>query len=158
MFRPSQIQDYIDYNEEHNDYFVLINEYSEAVLYKEIIHFMNIAFPEWNSNAGIGSWAAEFVLTAIQNLEYTEEKEYTLLKTLKEMYVTLADDYNSFKEKYQFIILDDILKQFNIEYGEFLDEHENLSEKDFEALYEELYATYRNKYFNVVTYSFIEND
>ena len=100
MITPSNIQDFIDYREEHHDYFLLIQEYAKTMLYQEIIHFMNDAFPEWNSHAGIGSWSAEFVLTAIQNLEHTEEKEYSQLETLKEMYVGLAEDYNSFKEKY----------------------------------------------------------
>ncbi|WP_417443274.1 hypothetical protein [Joostella sp.] len=154
MFRPSEIQDYIDFREEHHDYYILINEYTETELYKEINHFMNLAFPEWNSNAGIGSWAAEFVLTAIQNLEHTEEKEYSQLETLKEMYVGLAEDYNSFKEKYQSIILDDILKQFNIEHGEFLDEHGHLSEKDFDTLYEELFNKFKSSYLSEKLYCF----
>lgn len=158
MFRPSEIQDYIDFREEHHDYFLLIQEYAGTKLYKEINHFMNLAFPEWNSHAGIGSWAAEFVLTAIQNLEHTEEKEYSQLEMLKEMYGGLAEDYKSFKEKYQFIILDDILKKFNIEYGEFLNENEQLPEKDFDALYEELFNTFKSSYLSMRTYTFIEND
>lgn len=90
MITPIKILDFLDYQEKHRDYFLLINEYSGTELYKEIIHFMNLAFPEWTSNAGIGRWAAEFVLRAIQNIEYTEEKGYTPLETLKDMYVGLA--------------------------------------------------------------------
>jgi len=154
MITPSNIQDFIDYREEHHDYLLLIQEYAETMLYQEIIHFMNDAFPEWNSHVGIGSWAAEFVLTAIQNLEHTEKKEYSQQETLKEMYVGLAEDYNSFKEKYQFIILDDILKQFNSEHGAFLDENENLPEKDFNVLYEELFNKFKSSYLCKRPYSF----
>ncbi|MCM5664271.1 hypothetical protein [Galbibacter mesophilus] len=158
MFRPSQIQDLIDFRELHADYFQLINEYSETLLYNEIIHFMNRAFPEWNSHAGIGDWSAEFVLTAIQNLEYTEEGEYSFLQTLKDMYLNLAADYSSTKELYQFKVLDTIAKGFNEEHREFLDGQEHLPQNDFDALYHELYSSYKSKYLQKTTYIFLEND
>lgn len=158
MITPYKILEFLDYREKHHDYFLLINEYSGTELYKEIIHFMNLAFPEWTSNAGIGRWAAEFVLTAIQNLEYTEEKEYTSLETLKDMYVGLAEDYHSAKKEYQLSVLDDILYDFDLKYGDYLDENKDLPDNDFNALYQELYNNYKSEYLSRRTYSFIENN
>lgn len=158
MITPIKILELLDYREKHHDYFLLINEYSGTELYREIVHFMNLAFPEWTYNAGIGRWAAEFVLTAIQNLEYTQEKNYSSLETLKEIYVVLAEDYQSSKKEYQFAILDEILEGFDQEYGDYLDENEHLPKNDFNALYHELYNNYQSEFLRKRTYEFIEDD
>src|SRR5690606_18953598 len=102
MSRSFQLEEHLDFLDQHSDYFILSGEHFGTELYKEIIHYMDIAFPEWTSHAGIGSWAAEFVLTGIQNLEYYGEEEQTSAEMLRDIYVELAVDYKSFKESYQF--------------------------------------------------------
>ncbi|WP_272023610.1 hypothetical protein [Olleya namhaensis] len=55
-----------------------MEEYSHLEIYKETIHFMDLAFPEWTTNKGVGFWAAEFILTSILNLEHLyEENSYS---------------------------------------------------------------------------------
>ena len=150
----------IDYQQLHEDYFLLMEEYSGTELYKEIIEFMYLAFPEWTSNKGIGTWAAEFVLAAMQNLEYLydDDKHITKENTFKDLYLTLVDDFNDFKSSYTFSFQDRVLNDFENEYTEFLEDNEHLPETDFKALYNELY----NKFYEVqskkVIYNFRDED
>ena len=37
--------------------------------------YQKLKYPDWNTNNGVGSWAAEFVLDNINSLEYLEEDE-----------------------------------------------------------------------------------
>ncbi|WJS93877.1 hypothetical protein NYQ10_17465 [Flavobacterium johnsoniae] len=36
------------------EYYDLMNEHSETELFTEIIHFMDMSFPEWKTNRGLG--------------------------------------------------------------------------------------------------------
>lgn len=146
-----------DLQEQHTDYIYLMEEYSQTEIFKEIIHFMDLAFPEWTSNKGVGTWSAEFVLNAIQNLEYLNEKtDYSSFEVLKDIYMSLVEDYNISKTKYSLVIKDYILSDFEIEYREFLEENEYLPEKDFNALYYEIYNNYKTKILKTAIYDFIE--
>lgn len=158
MSRSYQLEEYIDFLDKHSDYFILKKQHFGTVRYKEIIHFMDIAFPEWTSNAGIGTWAAEFVLTGIQNLECIGEEEQTSSEMLKDIYVELAEDYKSFKVFYQFHNHNTILDEFDKKYGEYLEGKEHLPTNDFNALYNELYKTFKSEYLRKRPYTFSEND
>lgn len=155
MLTTSDIEDYHNHLEQHEDYIFLMGNYSHTEIYKEIIHFMDIAFPEWTSNNGIGFWAAEFVLSAIQNLEHLYgESNFSTFEVLKQLYLNLVDDYESFKSEFYFVIKDAIINNFEIEYNDLLDENEHLPENDFRAFYDALYNPYKVKVLNKITYNF----
>lgn len=155
MLSITDFDEYYDQMETHNEYITLMEEYYETEIYTEIIHFMNIAFPEWNTNQGIGYWSAEFILTSIQNLEQLEVTEtYTSKDLLEDYYKSLVEDYNRTKIEFSFSLADSILNNFNIEHQIILEENENLPKNDFNALYDDLYETYKIKVSKEITYTF----
>lgn len=157
MFSISEIQDYHDHLDQHQDYITLMEEYSHLEIYKETIHFMDIAFPNWTTNRGIGFWAAEFVLTSIQNLEHLyNETNSSSFETLKELYLNLVDDYENSKSQFSFAISNKILKDFELEYNVLLDENEQLPKNDFNALYDDIFNSYKIKTLNKITYNFTD--
>lgn len=111
-----------DFRETHTDYLELISQYSETELYKEIIHCMNLLFPEWNSNYGIGCISSEFVLTTIQNLEYIEDfTDINRREQLKTIYQELTISYKDSKLYYQSIIKDAIDQKFKNTFTDVVD-------------------------------------
>ena len=116
---------------------------------------MDIAFPEWTTNKGIGFWAAEFILTSILNLEHIyEEASYSSFDILKDLYTNLVVDYKSTTKQFTSAVIDAIIYNFEIEYDEVLDENEHLSKEDYNFFYNKLYNAYQEKYLNKVTYDF----
>lgn len=98
------------------------------------------------------------MLTIIQNLEYSEDNEYSFLQALKDMYPNLTADYSFTKDLYQIKALAAIANAFNKEHGDLLDEKDYLPQNDFDALCYGLYSSYRSKYLQSTTYTFLEND
>lgn len=87
------------YTEENsNDFMILQMEYSNTELYKEIIAFMNVAFPLWNTFEGIGNCAPQFILSTIQNLDYIDELND---KTLALIYEDISSSYIDTLKFYQ---------------------------------------------------------
>lgn len=133
-------------------YYKLMHEYSGTELFKEIINFMDLSFPEWKTNQGIGFSAAEFILHCIEflgrcNLSIdNEELNYESLKTL---YLSVAEDYQRFKTEYQFIFSSFALEKFTSEYA---DEIEDEYLTDFRYNY--LYDTFLNHQLEKVIYDF----
>jgi hypothetical protein len=79
------------YTEENsNDFMILQMEYSNTELYKEVISFMNVAFPLWNTFEGIGNCAPQFILNTLQNLDYIDELND---KTLALIYEDISSNY-----------------------------------------------------------------
>lgn len=129
-----------------------MNEHSETELFKEIIHFMDISFPEWKMNKGLGTSATEFILHCIDFLsQCTLEKRDNELncESLKTLYLSVAEDYERFKTEYQFIFSSLALEKFAIEFEQEL-EDEYLT--DFR--YNDLYDTFFNQELKKVTYDF----
>ncbi|SFJ00034.1 hypothetical protein [Olleya namhaensis] len=155
----SDFEDYQTQLDKHQDYILLNREYSHTEIFKEIILFMDSAFPEWTTNRGIGFWAAEFVLTAIQNLEHLyEDINNSSIQVLKDVYMSLVVDYKITKKQFTSVVIDTIIHNFEIEYNELLDENEYLPINDFKALYDELYNVYEIKILNKVTYNFMNEE
>lgn len=74
------------------DYRLIQNEYAGTTIYTEVVHFLQLAFPEWNSNKGLGAGAPEFVLQLINNHEeafYTKPQREALVS----LYIDAADSY-----------------------------------------------------------------
>ena len=134
-----------------------MEEYSHLEIYKETIHFMNIAFPEWTTNKGIGFWAAEFILTSILNLEHIyEEASYSSFDILKDLYTNLVVDYKSTTKQFTSAVIDAIIYNFEIEYDELLDENEHLSKEDYKVFYNNLYNSFEKRHLNKITYIFLD--
>jgi len=112
------ITKHIDINsEEFLLYEELTDIYSSSEVYKEIIHFMDLAFPEWNSNYGIGKWAPEFINSTIESLDFLPEfSKDTSLNNLTAIYAELIDSYHSYKESYQKTLSIIIDHEFNLDY------------------------------------------
>lgn len=157
MLTIENYNEYFDLVEEHQDFITLMEQYFGTELYQEIIGFMYEAFPGWTTNSGLGSWAAEFVLTAIHNLEdiYNDSHQNSKEK-LADVYVSLAKDYNQSRQNYQMCISDAILNKFNSTHQDTLLELENLPKDEFNAAFDALYETFEWKYLNEITYNFHE--
>lgn len=143
------IQDYIDYQNKHEDYILLQNEYFDTEIFKEIVHFMDMAFPEWKSNKGIGFYAPEFVLTTIQNCDYLIEAETLNLNLL---YAELVLEYPKSKASYE------------LSFEEYFDNYffAKLEDDSFEATshqqQEEVYRNYFERVITYIPYDFIGNN
>lgn len=129
-----------------------MEEHSETELFKEIIHFMDISFPEWKTNKGLGFTSLEFVWHCIDfltlcNLEKNDE--VLNLKSLKTVYLSLAEDYERFRIAYQSIFLAYALDKFTAEYE---DEIEDEYLTDFRYNY--LYDIFLNDELQKVNYNF----
>ena len=149
------INEYIDNREQHQDYYTLIEEYYETELFKEIIHFMNIAFPEWKTNKGIGFWAGEFILNSILNNEYlTDVEEFSQRDLLITLYAELEIEYKKCKNQYTFVFNDSILDEFNIECKILLDEKEHLNDLEYSIFYNQLFYKFKSKKLLKITYDF----
>lgn len=135
-----------------HEYNNLINEHSESELFIETIHFMNLSFPEWKTNRGIGFSAVEFILHCIDYLSLCplekrdNELNYNSLKTL---YLSVAEDYKRFKKEYQYIFSTFALEKFHDEYESELDD-EYLTD----YRYNDLYNAFLNQELEKVTYDF----
>lgn len=131
------IEKHIALAEKNKDYNELLENHSHTELYFEMIHFMALAFPNWNSNYGIGEIAPEFILTSIQNLDFVEDfNEGNTFENLKAIYFELVDNYPKSKSWYQSHVSEKIYNKFN---EAFPDESEldELSKTDYDKLYNE---------------------
>ncbi|SHG58068.1 hypothetical protein SAMN05444481_105200 [Flavobacterium frigidimaris] len=129
-----------------------MDEYSERELFKEIIHFMDISFPEWKTNRGLGFTSLEFIRHCIDFLTLSSlEKNDKVLKLryLKTVYMSLVEDYERFRMEYQFIFSSFALDKFSAEYA---DEIEDEYLTDFKYNY--LYNSFLNDELPKVTYDF----
>jgi|GEM_PF-3248066 len=157
MHRKQYIEDYQQHFDLHRDYFVLMEEYSSTELFKEMIHFMDLAFPEWTSNKGVGGWAAEFMLSNINELESFNEKEnYSSLNMLKDCYLSLADDYEKTKIQYSHIMNELLIAEFNNKFETELIEKSSLLTKEYDEFYDLLFKDFQEKSLNKITYNFDE--
>ncbi|WP_433832552.1 hypothetical protein [Flavobacterium anhuiense] len=133
-------------------YKTLMEEHSDTELFKELIHFMDISFPEWKSNKGLGTTAIEFISDSINFLSQCnlEKRDDQLNKqSLTQIYLSVAEDYERYKMQYQSIFFTNTLEKFTAEFEEEL-EDEYLT--DFR--YNDLYDTFFNQELEKKTYDF----
>ncbi|MFH6964695.1 hypothetical protein ACHRVK_10030 [Flavobacterium plurextorum] len=134
------------------EYNKLMDEYSRTELFKETIHFMDMSFPEWKTNRGIGFSSAEFILHCMEFLSQCtldKKNEEFNLESLKTLYLSVAEDYQRFKTEYQFIFSSFALEKFT---AKFASEIENEYLTDFR--YNNLYNSFLNQELEKVTYNF----
>ncbi|MBF4517837.1 hypothetical protein IRZ71_15840 [Flavobacterium sp. ANB] len=133
-------------------YKILMEQHSNTELFKEIIHFMDISFPEWKTNKGLGTTATEFISDCIDflsqcNLE--KRNDQLNIQSLTQIYLSVAEDYERYKMQYQSIFLENTLEKFEVEFEKEL-EDEYLT--DFR--YNDLYDTFLNQELEKVIYDF----
>nr|WP_294789283.1 hypothetical protein [uncultured Flavobacterium sp.] len=99
---------------------------------------MDISFPEWKTNRGLGFTSLKFVIHCIEfltllNLEKNDE--VLNLKSLRTLYLSLAEDYERFRIEYQSIFLAYALQKFAYEFEDVI-EDEYLTDFRYNCLYE----------------------
>lgn len=133
-------------------YKTLMYEHSDTELFKELIHFMDISFPEWKTNKGLGTTATEFISNSIDFLSQCnlEKRDDQLNKqSLIQIYLSVAEDYERYKMQYQSIFFENTLEKFTAEFEEEL-EDEYLTDYRYNDLYDSFFKYELQK----VTYDF----
>lgn len=142
--------------EEQLPYHAIKNEYDDSFILKEALLFMDEAFPEWKTNSGVGSWAAEFIYDSLESLGHLqdEDTEYSSFEILKNLYEVLADNYQRMKGRYSYAIIDAISRDFEIANEDFDYDNEHLSVENYFALYKMQLADFKEEYLKKVTFDF----
>lgn len=152
------LEDYIDFQNKHEDYILLMEEYSRTQLFKETILFLNEAFPDWKTNKGIGSWAAEFVLHIINSNEYLEFEDSYSKEKFKDLYEDIVFTYETFKLNYQFHLLTIIDQKVEEIYEEEFYDLENdpkISFNDYLAYCKAAKEKFKETFMDEIVYDFV---
>jgi hypothetical protein len=116
---------------------------------------MDIKYPNWKTNNGIGFWAADFVYSVIQNDEYLlDRNEYSFKNMLENLYQELVYDYERMKSNFDMVYQNVLLNDFENHYEEELEENDHLSEEDYSSFYNNLFSQFKNEHVKNVTYNF----
>ena len=147
---------YASLMEEQLPYHSIKNEYDDSFILKEALLFMDEAFPEWKTNWGVGTWAAEFMYDSLESLVYldNEDTEYSSFGILKNLYEVLADNYQRMRGRYSYAIIDTISRDFEIANEDFDYDNEHLSVENYFALYKMQLADFKEEYLKKVTFDF----
>ncbi len=147
---------YVCHMEEQLPYHAIKNEYSGTLILTEALLFMDQAFPEWKTNSGVGTWAAEFMYETLESLGYLddEDTEYSSFEILKNLYEVLVDNYQRKKGSYTYGIIDSISRDFDIANEDFDYDNEHLSVENYIALYKMKLADFKEDYLKKVTFDF----
>ena len=99
---------------------------------------MDISSPEWKTNKGLGFTSVEFIKHCIDFLSLCNlgrNDQILNLKSLKTIYLSLAEDYERFRIEYKSIFLAYALDKFTAEYEAEI-ENEYLTDFRYNYLYE----------------------
>ncbi len=148
-------KDYADYMNQHESYIGLMEEYSQTEIFKEIISFLNKTYPKWSSNRFLGSYAAEFVETTIQTLEYLQNsEEITKLEMLKNIHEEIASRFNDTYFNYQSIFSEQLIINFESTFEEELSDNSNLPYQEYSDFYDNLFNAFEKNEMDKVIYNF----
>lgn len=156
MFEIENQLSYYDNREQHASYYELMEDCPNNELFEEILLFMDASFPDWKTNNNLGYWAADFVLDMV-NLYDSQDATISFREMLVNLYPDLAEEYNSRKLDYNFTFKESILQLFENNYEEELEENNHLSEKDYNAWYDNLYNSLLNERLKETPYNFIDD-
>ena len=123
----------IDYKESIEfceDYCNLMQQYCDKEIFNECIHFLDLAFPKWKTNEGLGYRAAEFLLHIIEHSESMLNGKFKK-EDLTVLYLEINDTYPQFFRNFQTDFELYALDKFNLIYCDFDDVE--TSEKDYEV-------------------------
>ena len=148
-------RDYTDYMDQHESYVGLMEEYSHTEIFKEIINFLNKKFPKWSSNHFLGSYAAEFIETTIQNLEYLQDrKEYTKLEMLTTIQEEITSRFIDTQYNYQSIFSEQLIINFESVFEEELADNRHLPYQEYSDYYDNLFNSFEKKERDKIIYNF----
>lgn len=147
---------YASQMEEQLPYHAIQNEYENSLILKEALLFMDEAFPEWKTNSGVGTWAAEFMYDCLENLAYLqdEDSEHSSFEVLKGIYEELAFNYQRMKDSYSIAFYNSIVRDFDIANEDFEFENSHLSVEDHIELYKMQLAEFEKEHLKIVTFNF----
>lgn len=150
------LDEFVGQFEQQESYNALMNEYSGTEIFKEAILFMDEAFPDWKTNNGVGTWAADFMYISLDNLAHLKntKNKYSSLVILKSIYEELAFNYQRMKASYALAILDLIIRDFDIENEDFDFENRHLFVENYTALYKMQLDDFKKEYLKKVTFDF----
>ncbi|RXG16555.1 hypothetical protein [Leeuwenhoekiella aestuarii] len=118
-----------------NPYYDQISyNYSGSVQLEEILHFLDLAFPKWKTNGGLGEFAPEFVIWILDHSSESYHND-SFFDFLKFVYFEIAEEYPKYEESQAF--------SFDLECIEYFPEE---SEAFYEALSEDEYKAQLEKY------------
>tara|TARA_R110002020_G_scaffold42212_15_gene123987 strand:- start:114 stop:539 length:426 start_codon:yes stop_codon:yes gene_type:complete len=109
-------------------------KYSGSVQLEEILHFLDLAFPKWKTNGGLGAFAPEFVIWILDH-SFESYQNDSFFEFLKFVYFEIAEEYPKYKESQAF--------SFDLECIECFPED---SEAFYEALSDDEYQVQLEKY------------
>ena len=112
----------------------ILYNYSGSVQLEEILHFLELAFPDWKTNGGLGAFAPEFVIWVLDHTSESYQND-SFLDFLKFVYFEIADEYSKFQKSQAF--------SFDIECIQDFPED---SEAYYEALSDDEYKVELEKY------------
>ena len=151
------IREYTDYMDQHEPFVGLMEEYSQTEIFKEIINFLNKKFPKWSSNHFLGLWAAEFVETTIQNLEYLQDREeHTKLEMLTTIQEEITNRFDDTFINYQSIFSEQLMINFESTFKEELADNRHLPYQEYSDFYNNLFNAFEKKERDKVMYNFKE--
>jgi len=152
------LEDFVDFQNEHEDYILLMEEYSNTELFKEIILYLDKKYPEWKTNKGVGFWSAEFVLSIINQNEYLEIEGNSNKEKLKDLHTDIEFNYNSFQSSYQIEIPQTITNEVEKIYEEelsILEDNNSVSSEKYMTYYNTVKKKFEETFIKEVTYDFI---
>ena len=148
-------RDYADYMNQHESYINLLEEYSQTEIFKEIISFLNKTYPKWSSNHFLGAYAAEFVETIIQTLEYLQvREEHTKLEMLKNIHEEITSRFNDTYFNYQSIFSEQLIINFESAFEEELSDNSHLPYQEYSDFYDKLFDAFEKNEKDKIIYNF----
>ena len=148
-------RDYVDYMEQHESYSRLMEEYSQTEIFKEIINFLNITYPKWSTNHFLGSWAAEFVETTIQNLESLQDgEEHTKSEILANIQDEITNRFDDTFINYQSIFSEQLIINFESTFDDELYDNRHLPYQEYSDFYDNLFNAFEKNEKDKIIYNF----
>ena len=75
----------------------ILYNYSGSVQLEEIFHFLDLAFPKWKTNGGLGEFAPEFVIWLLEHTSESFQND-SFFDFLKFLYFEIAEEYLKYEE------------------------------------------------------------
>tara|TARA_R110002012_G_scaffold108009_1_gene250291 strand:- start:7585 stop:8034 length:450 start_codon:yes stop_codon:yes gene_type:complete len=113
--------------------------YSGSVQLEEILHFLDLAFPKWKTNGGLGAFAPEFVIWILDHSSESYQND-SFFDFLKFVYFEIADEYSKYEESQAFSFELECIKYFSEDSEAF---YETLSEDEYKVELEKFEASRR---------------
>lgn len=107
-----------DFQQENEDLVQLYEEWGDSPALKDIFTSLNDYNPDWNKEKELGSWAAEFILDILMEVE-DELDTMTPEARLRKFDELIDDRYEDFRSGHQFARVNNI--NLHLQEGEDLD-------------------------------------